>query len=332
MQRRFFVALGLATALPLVGIPLLNATGAASLATPSALLTMLTTFSGAHILASLWFGADQAYTPSMRARPWRMYASFLLIPLALLAATLTSATLTSILFALYTAWLAHHYSRQNYGILAFAAARDGVGKLPAGVNLIVNLTTLAGAAGMVTWVGTYRVGPALDFLVSGPVIGAAMVVSITAFVAAAVLIGRLLIVEPQLRRAPTVLAFLGLTWAFFLPVLLNGSTAINFAPYAAAHGLQYLVFMSVTAGRSRFGWKGALAMCAGVAVLGAASTLVATRWLAPIWTGLVVWHFLVDAKLWKMADPAVRAIVRQRFDFVFAGKPKAAAQSMEKLA
>jgi hypothetical protein len=33
--------------------------------------------------------------------------------------------------------------------------------------------------------------------------------------------------------------------------------------------------------------------------------------------GVVVWHFLADARLWRLRDPSVRVIVRRRFDFLF---------------
>jgi hypothetical protein len=39
---------------------------------------------------------------------------------------------------------------------------------------------------------------------------------------------------------------------------------------------------------------------------------------AQTYTSIVVWQFLVDARLWRLRDPSVRAIVSPRFDFLFA--------------
>jgi hypothetical protein len=75
--------------------------------------------------------------------------------------------------------------------------------------------------------------------------------------------------------------------------------------------------MGVTSRRSRAGWRGfgafaAIAVALGLAVHGAPGIV----W-AQAYTGVVVWHFLADARLWRLRDPEVRAIVRRRFDFLF---------------
>ena len=52
-------------------------------------------------------------------------------------------------------------------------------------------------------------------------------------------------------------------------------------------------------------------------VFGAVAVTMNNAPWAQIYTGVVMWHFLVDARLWRLRDPAVREIVRARFAFVF---------------
>ena len=37
--------------------------------------------------------------------------------------------------------------------------------------------------------------------------------------------------------------------------------------------------------------------------------------------GFTIWHFLADARVWRLSDPLARSIVRPRFDFVFGPPP-----------
>jgi len=90
-----------------------------------------------------------------------------------------------------------------------------------------------------------------------------------------------------------------------------------FWSFAIGHGAQYLIFMTVVAeGRSkRFGAY----LIAGVTLVG--TTLFGLLTLpqagAPIYSGIVIGHFLVDAKFWKMREPEQRRVIRERFGFLF---------------
>ena len=46
----------------------------------------------------------------------------------------------------FFSWQLHHYQRQNYGIISFAAANGGI-RVPAGVNFALHMATLAGILG-----------------------------------------------------------------------------------------------------------------------------------------------------------------------------------------
>ena len=318
-SKTFFAALAIATAVPLIAMPLYAMIPALAPAAPLTLLVVgvwaLTGYG--HVLSTLWFGADPEYAPVINANRWRMIASLALIPAAVGGLALADARVSAWLYAAFLVWQAHHYNRQNYGILSFAAANDRLGSLPQDVSRILNLTTLAGALGMVTQPTIYpRRLPLLPFQTS-TLIQDGRWVAIACFIAAAGLIVRLLWKSVRLRQSPTVLLFLGLSGVFFLPSLLPGMPQAAFWPYAMAHGAQYLVIVGVTSKRAPHSWP-RIAGVAGVATgLGAAAFQLPQLVLSQSYMGIVVWHFLADARLWRLRDPSVRAIVRRRFDFLF---------------
>jgi hypothetical protein len=324
-SRSFFVALALATAIPLVVLPFY---GLSHWLAPMPLLAsvfavwILTGYG--HVMSTVWFGADPDYRPVVRANRWRILGSLAVIPVVMGALTIASTTLSAWLYAAFLAWQAHHYSRQNYGILSFAAVNDRLAPLPKQVSLIINLTSAAGAIGMVLMPTIYPLGlPRLPFL-TPEAAAFGRLAAIGCFVVAAVLIARLLITEPRLRGSPSVLLFLALSWAFFLPGLLSGAPQMTFWPYAMAHGAQYLIIMGITSRRSSRGWFGFGLFAASAAILGALVFHPPGSVLVQAYTGVIIWHFLADARLWRLRDPTVRAIVSRRFDFLFGG-PQAVA-------
>jgi len=278
-----------------------------------------------HVTSTAWFASDPEYRPLLRAHRIRMLASLAVIPATMATLGILDRSLSAWLYAGFLAWQAHHYGRQNFGILAFAAAHDGVGPLPKDVGLIVTLTSVAGAIGMICMPSIYPVG-LRDLPFALPAVAAVgRGVALSFFLVAAGVMARLLWTQPGLRRGPTVLLFLGLSGAFFLPSLIGGAPLVAFFPYAMAHGAQYLIIMGVTARRSSAGWRGFSVFAAIAAVLGTVAVSVRGVGLVQAYTGVVIWHFLADARLWRLRDSTVRGIVRRRFDFVFgpasAGRP-----------
>lgn len=318
-SRRFFAALAVATAAPLIALPLYAVIPPMLAQGPlTSLVLVLWVLTGyGHVLATLWFGADPDYAPVVKAHRWRMIASLAIIPLAIGAIAAADHRASAWLYALFLVWQAHHYNRQNYGVLSLAAASDGLGPLPREVGAILNLTTIAGALGMVTLPTIYPTGlPLLPFQTEGVVLVARWMAA-ACFIAAAVAIVRLLVRNHRLRCSPTVVLFLGLSGVFFLPSLLPGAPQVAFWPYAMAHGAQYLVIMGVTSRRAPHAWTKIAGIAVAATGLGAAAFQLPKLVLAQSYMGVVVWHFLADARLWRLRDPLVRAIVRRRFDFVF---------------
>ena len=316
-RKIFFTSLIAVTSVPLLLLPLHDM----HVDAPINSLIMLTWIVAgySHVMATMWFGIDEEYRPVIATNRMRMIGSLAIIPAAMAAIAVASVAASSWIYAAYTMWLAHHYNRQNFGLVAFAAVNDQAGVLPREVGWMFNLTTGAGAISMAAMPSIYPGGisPFADpaFAFYGRVVAGVLMI------AAAVVLIKLLLRNPQLKRCPMVLTFLGLGFAFYLPALLGGPSQVSFWPYAMAHGLQYLLMMSVVARGSRLGLAGlamfaVMALALGVLVFG----LGTAPW-AQLYTGIVMWHFLADARLWRLRDPLVRNVVKERFAFLFPRAP-----------
>ncbi len=144
-----------------------------------------------------------------------------------------------------------------------------------------------------------------------------------------------------LARRPAAARPIGFS-AVYLTSLLFGLPAFVFAsPYAAvggmtvAHGLQYLLLMSLVAGgtgaHARPPRLARLALLANVALIGGALLSAAShlhnsaqpdRLLFGAYLGVVMAHFVIDAGIWRMRDPLARQFVTQSLPFLTASPPR----------
>src|SRR5262249_10978205 len=134
-------------------------------------------------------------------------------------------------------------------------------------------------------------------------------------------------------RSLTRTAFFLTLTLFFAPMFLSTNIDVAFFSYAIAHGLQYLVFMtvlvvSVAAREGRRGISGpmlliVLAIGVPVAVLGfwmtdlktseraRSSFAIATAldFVVGMILGGTLAHFVVDAGAWRLSQPTIRQFV-----------------------
>ena len=132
---------------------------------------------------------------------------------------------------------------------------------------------------------------------------------------------------PALRTNNLRLLFFVSSTLFFLPTYLFSTPMGGFYSYALAHGLQYLVFMSVVSiDRRNIGTR--LLRLLIFAVVGGIfldRAMLATTWLAGpggmallgAFYGLVMSHFVLDAGIWRLREPFQRNYMRRKFAFVF---------------
>lgn len=312
-RRIFFASLIMVSAVPLFLLPFHDMSVPAPV---NGLIYVVWIAAGySHVMSTVWFGLDTDYHPLIARNKARMLGSLAVLPAAMAAIALASLAAASWAYAAYTLWLAHHYNRQNFGLVAFAAANDRLGPMPREVGWMFNLTTVAGAIRLVAMPTIYPGGISPFgnpiFAYYGQIVAALFMAA--ALILLAVIIWR----HKAIRRSPLVLVFLGIGFAFYLPALVSGPNSVSFWPYAIAYGLQYLLMMGVVSRGSRLGLAG-LGIAAGIAlVLGMlVYSMSAAPW-AQLYVGVVMWHFLVDARLWRLRDPLVRTVVMKRFSFLF---------------
>jgi hypothetical protein len=318
-RARFFYLLLAVTWLPLLSLPLLSI---AEFPFDGSLLLGLAVFAGGvgHVASTASAYADRSVREVMRPMKTRFYllpAIALMVTVAALAwgsAMPIADGLTAALFMVHLLWLHYHYQKQNYGLVAFAAASAGR-RIPYQLAWVLLLPALAGCLAMMpslldsafAEVGFWR-----------PFSQAMHLLSILAYLAGAIGLAYLVSRAPEAFRHPRVAIFATGAFCFFLPPMLLHDTEYAFWSYALAHGFQYLIMVFTLARGPRVSLLH-MAAFAGSVILGG---LLLHRlggnnalFLCGI---LLTWvHFIVDARLWKMSDPGPRQLIRQRFAFLF---------------
>lgn len=319
-RHRFFAALMAATLLPLLGLPLM-----AQLDLPlrGSLLIGLVIFVGgvAHVASTLFFYSDAQARPILRDNRLRfglLPATAVLITLAVWAwgrGWVLPLQAVMGMFAIHLIWLYYHYQKQNYGLLAFAAAGSGV-RLPAdAVRRLMMLPPIAG--GLATIPRLLADGLQAPMPLAGQ---QALLHSMAWLVYAVGLIG-IAGIAWRHRAAfgrPWVLAFTLSGFGFYLPALLVSDIDHAFWSYALAHGFQYLLMTGIVAARSARPWLGLLVMLLSAIVGGFFLHRMGGQHALFLCGILLTWvHFVLDAKLWRMSEPVPRQYLRTRFAFLF---------------
>ncbi len=320
-SRGFLIALALITLVPLVGVPLAlavaNARGTGLIPGSLALVAITGPM---HVAATGFFYFDGDFRPVIGESRLRCLWSLGLLPVAIAVLGISAAALIGpwgylFIFSFHNIWLFYHYQRQNFGLVSFISTHVGCGRLPARVNMALNVAALGG---IVSLLGTPGFYPNTAGLMTADTYVALRTVGTIVYVLSLFLMIGVFRSEPRLRESRLLTAALVLGIAFFLPTVMFQSAAMAFLPPAMAHGAQYILMMSVVSGRSSRGWLGLLTMCTvGVAVGLVINSMLA--WPAILLaTGLVEVHFLVDAKVWRLREQRQRAIMNDRFDFLLA--------------
>ncbi len=118
----------------------------------------------------------------------------------------------------------------------------------------------------------------------------------------------------------------GLALLFPLPIFVFGSPYAAVAGMTMAHGLQYLLLMGLVAarGQPRERVGGVAALCTLAVLGGAVLNLIShlhgdglpLRLLFGVYLGVLAAHFVVDAGIWRLREPFVRAFLSQRVGYL----------------
>ncbi len=312
----FLLVLGM-SAIPYLGIPVLDLLLPKN---PSILnLTALIILAGSscHVAAGFLFYLD----PSARSYMAQNKTRFMILPaVAIVVATcvplFSSASFGAAWVAIYWIWQVHHYARQNQGILSFIGKASGSpGTLSERVAL--TLTGLAGIVGMSNVVilsgdpDLHRYAWQVHMVAMG-----AYALGWGAYLAS--------LRERNPFDAPLRGFVVFTLMLFYLPIFLfTGMTAIW--PFALAHGFQYFVFMYYVGAYPADGFKRRILILLVMTVVGG----TALRYGANLFDapavrsavaggvlGVVMWHFLLDAGIWKLSEAFPLAYMKDRFSFL----------------
>jgi hypothetical protein len=148
------------------------------------------------------------------------------------------------------------------------------------------------------------------------------------------------------RTTPLLTIYYFTLVCFFLPVFLSTNINVAFFSYAIAHGVQYILFMSVVslnldpqAAAKRVQIGNAvkllfLTLVAGfvfyragdlkaVELITAHATLMkVVDFIIGAVLGATMAHFVVDAGAWRLSQTLQRMYIGKRFAFVFGQQPK----------
>ena len=290
-----------------------------------------------HVGATGWFFSD----PAMRSHFYSHPTRYFLVPLLLIIGTallfyFSDNVTTGYFFDFFGCWLLWHYQKQNVGILGFVgAATDGT-SLSVWERRTLALAAVAGIAGNLRhWSAGLppqtntglppsfdaRLPPMPIEAFNGLNVGVLLLCLLPIFIVIAV------VKTPALRTNKLRMGFFLFGSLFFLPVFLFSDSVSAFAPYALAHGWQYVVFMTFVSVNQK-------APFASVLILLIVSTMgfllldshpQIREWLGildnPLFTGaiygIVMSHFVLDAKIWRLREPFQRKYMRDKFYFIF---------------
>ena len=248
---------------------------------------------------------------------------------AITAALVTPSALAWLLLP-YFAWQFFHFQKQNLGMAALAASSYGLSSLRKGERRLIMLAGLAGIVGLMT-------RPALLQLRVDPGFGALFWSAALVFaIAVAIGLGLLALRAPQDRPAEFCAVYVT-SLVFSLPVFLFRSPYAAVGGMTIAHGLQYLLLLSLVAygegrGRPSATRLVTIVLLLNVAVIGglllaAASHLhnapTTGRLLFGAYLGVVMAHFVVDAGLWRLRDAFPRRFLAARIPYLVPQGPVA---------
>jgi hypothetical protein len=334
LKRWFLIALLLATWLPIAFFTLF----ARSAGENSGLWGIKAVFlflGTAHVPATLFFYSDKEFAAIRKSHPARyIYVPIFLIVVTGLLFAFANAIVQAFALLTYWAWQAFHYGRQNVGMYAFASIAETGHAPQKAEKLVIEAATVLAIMGTFKVLGT-AVAPAFlhrgfDYLYQfGSLAFLAMVVVSVAVYA-----------KNFQNTSLSKMLFFFTAVLFFAPIFISTDNNIGFLSYAIAHGLQYIIFMTVVSTMAA-GENARTSLFKNVAVflvflllVGFAfwrvSDLREMAFVKGTWAyartadflfgavlGATMSHFVIDASAWRLSMAKQRSYITRRFYFVF---------------
>jgi hypothetical protein len=223
----------------------------------------------------------------------------------------------------FFAWQFHHFQKQNIGMVALSASSARLGGLRRAERRAIYAAGLCGVVGLVAH-------PALLQLDVRPVLGDAFPGAAFGY-GVAVLAGLVVLSRRPAGDHPASFSALYVTALLFpLPIFVFTSPYAAVGGMTIAHGLQYLLLVGLVARGAERGavrHRDVTLLCAvglaGGVLLSVLSHLHSAtpslRVLFGVYLGVVCAHFVVDAGLWRLRHPFLRAFLSARVPFLSPG-------------
>lgn len=317
----FLAAVTLASLLPMVWIPVTNRIIPISVAFwVVTLINILGAY--VHVAATGWFFTDPAMRAHFRSKPLRyIMAPVLIIGSSALLFQFADRVTAACALMAYLAWQLWHYQKQNFGLLAFVAA--GTDRVPLSIweRRTLAIAALPGILGFFRFFDVNLPEQAEAFRIAHRVGGIFYLPVAICFVIAVAK-------NPHLLANRLRLAFFVYGTLFFVPTYIFSDPGSAITGFALAHGLQYLVFMTIVSGHSPRPLQ-SLAFLATICAIGyfILSRGMGLRWNSPDFAyggavygaalGLVMVHFVFDADIWRMREKFQRSYMAAKFNFIF---------------
>jgi hypothetical protein len=235
---------------------------------------------------------------------------------------LLSADAITVTLLGFFAWQFFHFQKQNLGVAALAARAGGAGGLTSWERRSLVAAGIGGIAGLV---GHPTLLQLATHRQSELVFGFGAVVFGTA-----VLVGIVCLLNRPARDRPPAFALLYVSGLlFFLPIFAFSSPYAAVAGLTVAHGLQYLLLITLLAVAPASDGSTAIsllvliniALLLGLGLNHASHADHATgisRAIFGAYLGLSTAHFVIDAGLWRLRDEFPRAFLTQRLPYLLA--------------
>jgi hypothetical protein len=295
----------------------------------------------AHVPATIFFYIDKDFSEIVRTHKARyVYFPILLTISTGLFFAFANTIVQAYILLIFWAWQAFHYGRQNVGIYSFVSI--GTRGTPSGKyeRLMIELGTYCGIVGTFKILGTAVAPNYLHGLFE-------LLYRLGTLIFIVVLIASIVVYVRNLKHTTPLLTIFYFTLVcFFLPVFISTDMNVAFYSYAIAHGVQYILFMTVVSlnfepesQSKRFKVASAvklllITILAGFLFYRAidlkgleffvanASLMRIVDFIIGAILGATMAHFVIDAGAWRLSQSLQRTYIGKRFGFVFANKPK----------
>jgi hypothetical protein len=291
----------------------------------------------AHVPATIFFYIDKDFSEIVS----RHKARYIYFPILLTIATgllfaFANTIIQAYILLFFWAWQAFHYGRQNTGIYSFVSIATRGAAPDKYEKLMIELGTYCGIIGTFKILGT-AVAPGylhgfFDLLYR---VGSVIFV--------AILLASIVIYLRNFKRTTPLLTIFYFTLVcFFLPVFISTDINVAFYSYAIAHGVQYIVFMTIVslnfdpnASAKRFKVASAVKLILITVLVGLlfyraielkgfdfitanVGFMRLVDFLLGAILGATMAHFVIDAGAWRLSQSLQRTYIGKRFGFVFA--------------